>query len=126
MRRDADESDQSIIQYFLEQDPEDGDRVHLYRRESKRLTGDRPEDLERYFPAYVLIEDVVSFDVKYWDNKDFEWQDEWRTMAIDQQPDRLPERVWIKLGIQDGEDVVYFDAQVVLMMQEPIDLGRGQ
>lgn len=126
VRKDANESDQSVIQYFLEQDPEDKSRVHLYRRESKRLTGDRPEDLERFFPAYVLIEDVVSFDVKYWDYKDLEWQDEWRTMSVDQQPDRLPQRLKIELGIQDGEDVVYFHSQVVLMMQESIDLGRGQ
>lgn len=126
VRKDANESDQSVIQYFLEQDPEDKERVHLYRRESKRLTGDLPEDLDRFFPAYILIEDVVSFDVKYWDNKDFEWQDEWRTMAVDQQPDRLPERLKIELGVKDGDDVVLFHSQVVLMMQESIDLGRGQ
>lgn len=126
VRKDANESDQSVIQYFLEQDPEDSDRVHLYRRESKRLTGDIPEDLENYFPAYVLVEDVVSFDVKYWDSKQFEWRDEWRTTALDQQPDRLPERVKISLGVQDGDDVVMFTSQVPLMMQERIDLGRGQ
>lgn len=126
MRKDANESDQSVIQYFLQADPEDKDRAHLYRRESRRLTGDRPEDLERYFPAYVLVEDVVSFDVKYWNPQDMEWQDEWRTTQLDFQPDRLPPRLKIKLGVLDGDEVVYFSTQVVLMMQEKIDLGRGQ
>jgi general secretion pathway protein J len=126
IRKDADESDQSVIQYFLLPDPEDADRTHLYRRESRRLTGDRPEDFERFYPAYVLVEDVVSFDVKYWNVQDLDWQDEWRTTAVDLQPDRLPPRVKIRIGIQDGDDVVYFSSQVVLMMQEKIDLAKGQ
>ena len=126
VRKDANESDQSVVQYFLEADPEDGSRTHLYRRESRRLTGDQPEDLERFFPAYVLIEDVVAFDIKYWNSQDFEWQDEWRTNKIDYQPDRLPERIKIKVAILDGEDEVEFNSQVVLMMQEKIDLSKGQ
>lgn len=126
VRKDADESDQSVIQYFLEADPKDKDRVHLWRRESRRLTGDRPEDMERFFPAYVLVEDVVTFDVKYWNTQDLDWQDEWRTTAVDYQPDRLPPRIKIRLGVQDGDEVVYFTTQVVLMMQEKIDLARGQ
>jgi general secretion pathway protein J len=126
VRKDANESDQSVIQYSLEADPDDRSRVHLFRRESRRLTGDRPEDLPRYFPAYVLVEDVVSFDVKYWNPQLLDWQDEWRTTALDFQPDRLPPRVKIRLGVRDGGDVVYFTTQVVLMMQEKIDLSRGQ
>lgn len=126
VRKDANESDQSAVQYFLEADPEDAERVHLYRRESRRLTGDRPEDFERFFPAYVMVEDVESFDVKYWNPQLMDWQDEWRTMSLDYQPDRLPPRVKIKLGIRDGEDIVYFTTQVVLLMQEKIDLSKGQ
>ncbi|MCA9708196.1 MAG: hypothetical protein KDK70_20255, partial [Myxococcales bacterium] len=126
VRKDANESDQSVIQYFLDQDPEDKSRTHLYRRESRRLTGDIPEDMERFFPAYVIVEDVVAFDLKYWNNQEQEWLDEWRTNKIDFQPDRLPERIKIKLGVQDGDDVVYFTTQVVLMMQEKIDLSKGQ
>lgn len=126
VRKDANESDQSVIQYFMEADPEDNSRTHLYRRETRRLTADLPEDLDRFFPAYVLVEDVVSFDVKYWDPQKLEWLDEWRTTAADYQPNRLPTRVKIKLGVQDGDDVVYFSTQVVLMMQEAIDLAKGQ
>ncbi len=126
VRKDADESDQSVIQYFLLADPDDKSRTHLYRRESRRLTGDRPEDLERYYPAYVLVEDVVSFDVKYWNVQDLDWQEEWRTTALDFQPDRLPPRVKIRLGVLDGDDIVYFTTQVVIMMQEKIDLSKGQ
>jgi general secretion pathway protein J len=125
VRKDSNESDQSVIQYFLQQDPDDASRTHLYRRESRRLSGDRPEDMEQFFPAYVVIEDVESFDVKYWDNRNMEWIDEWATMRVDMHPDRLPERVKIKIGIKDGDDeIVEFHAQTALLMQERVDLGK--
>ena len=46
MRKDANESDQALIQYFVAQDPEDTSRQHLFRRESRRLTGDLPEKMQ--------------------------------------------------------------------------------
>ncbi|HEY8375749.1 MAG TPA: type II secretion system protein GspJ [Nannocystis sp.] len=126
MRKDADESDQSVIQYFLYKDPNDGSRTHLYRRESRRLMGDLPERLEEYFPAYVFCEDVRSFDVKYWDNKRVEWRDEWRTIKQDMQPNRLPERVKITLGVWDPEQgkEVKYTTQTLLFMQERLDFSR--
>ena len=127
IRKDADESDQTVIQYFVQKDPEDSRRQHLYRRESRRLTGDLPEDLERFFPAYVVIEDVESFDVEYWEPREMEWIQEWRTTAIDMQPDRLPERVKIELEVNDPDgEPVLFTIQVVIPMQEKIDLSRTQ
>jgi general secretion pathway protein J len=125
IRRDANESDQSVIQYFLAADPEDSQRQHLYRRETKRLTGDLPEDLRRYAPAYVMCEDVYSLEFRYWDPVREEWLEEWRTTAVDQQPDRLPPRVRIKMGIEDDEgEIHYFITQTTLPMQEKIDLGK--
>jgi general secretion pathway protein J len=125
VRKDADESDQSVIQYFVQEDPEDGSRSHLYRRETRRLTGDRPEDLENFAPAYVVIEDVVEFDVKYWEIRQQEWLDEWRTMKTDMQPNRLPERVWIHIVVKEADgEFTEFNTQAVIIMQEPIDLGK--
>lgn len=125
IRRDANESDQTVIQYFLGDDPEDSSRTHLYRRETRRLTGDLPEDLRRYAPAYVMCEDVESLEFRYWDPTREEWLDEWRTTAVDQQPDRLPPRVEIKLGIMDDDgEIQYFVTQTTLPMQEKIDLGK--
>ncbi|WAS98177.1 prepilin-type N-terminal cleavage/methylation domain-containing protein [Nannocystis punicea] len=126
MRKDANESDQSVIQYFLYKDPVDGNRTHLFKREARRLMGDRPEKLEEFFPAYVFCEDIKSFDVKYWDNKRIEWRDEWRTMKQDMQPNRLPERVKITLGVWDadlGKEVKYV-TQTLIPMQERIDFSR--
>jgi general secretion pathway protein J len=126
MRKDANESDQSVIQYFLDRDPKDGTRTHLYRRETRRLTGDIPDKLVEYFPAYIFCEDVKSFDVKYWDVKKVDWVDEWRTTKQDMHPDRLPERVKITLGIFDqtsGREVKYV-TQTLLLMQEKLDFSK--
>lgn len=126
MRKDADESDQAVIQYFLFKDPNDISRTHLYRRESRRLTGDMPEKLEEYFPAYVFCEDIKSFDVKYWDVKRVEWLDEWRTTKQDMQPDRMPERVKLTLGVWDAElgKEVKYTTQVLIFMQEKLDFSK--
>ena len=81
--------------------------------------------MEEFWPAYIAIEDVVTFDVKYWDTAQMEWKDEWRTTKVDMQPDRLPTRVQITLGVRDFDgEVVTFTSQAVLMMQEAIDLGQ--
>ena len=54
-----------------------------------------------------------------------EWLDEWRTTAVDQQPDRLPPRVQIKLTITDpGGELQTFVTQSVVVMQEKIDLSK--
>lgn len=126
IRKDANESDQSVIQYLIEDDPEDGSRKHLYRRESRRLTGDLPEKLGDYFPAYVLCEDVASLELEYWDTQKQEWIEEWQTMVNDAQPDRLPERVKIKLGVLDhAGEVAFYHTEVAIPMQEKIDLSRN-
>ena len=124
LRQDANESDQAVIQYFVAGDPEDRSRQHLYRRESRRLMGDLPEDMENYFPAYVACEDVEVFDLKYFDLNRQEWVDSWATTMNSEQPDRLPTRVWIKLGVREGEEIVTYHVQTALVMQEKIDLGR--
>lgn len=124
MRKDANESDQSVIQYFLEKDPDDPKRTHLFRRESRRLTGDKADQLDEYFPAYIMIEDVEEFDVQYWDDRQREWIDEWRTTRNDMQPDRLPPRIRLKIVVRDDDDLVPFVAQATLPMQEKIDLGK--
>ena len=124
VRKDANESDQTVLQYFVEKDPEDSTRTHLYRRETRRLTGDRADQFDEYFPAYVLIEDVEEFNVESWDERQREWLDEWRTTKNDMQPDRLPTRVRITIVVRDGDDLVKFTMQSVIPMQEKVDLGK--
>lgn len=125
VRKDANESDQSVIQYFVQTDPTDARRSHLYRRESRRLPGLRPEDLDNYYPAYVVIEDVLKFELEYWDVRKKDWIDEWRTTKVDAQPDRIPERIKIKIVVKDVDgDPIEFHTQATTLMLERIDLGK--
>lgn len=125
LRKDSNEGDQSLIQYFVAQDPTDSNKKNLYRRESKRLTGDLPEDLERFAPAYILCEDVDAVHFQYWDEVQEEWRKDWTTIRNDAQPDRLPERVRIELVIRDEEDELQsFFTQTVLFMNEKLDAKR--
>jgi len=125
MRQDADESDQSLIQYVLLQDPDEDERSHVYRRETRRLTGETPVQVEQRVPAFVFCEDVENLEFRYWDNKRLEWLDEWRTTKKDMQPDRLPQRVMITLKVRDPNgELQTFTTQTVLFMQERIDLSK--
>ena len=98
IRKDSDESDQSQIQYFIAEDPSDSRIKHLYRRESRRLTGDLPEEMERFAPAYILCENVEQLEFFFWDETNEEWREEWSTVRNDSQPDRIPQRVRIEIG----------------------------
>lgn len=126
MRKDANESDQSVIQYFVERDPNDANRTHLFRREARRLMGDDPIKMQELFPAYIFCEDIKTFDVKYWDVQKLDWVDEWRTTKKDMHPDRLPERVKITLGIMDpnNEKEIKYTMQTLLFLQEKLDFSK--
>ena len=124
MMRNAAESDQGVIQYVLADDP-DGKRTHVYRREANRPMGDQPDRLEDWFPAYVFCEDINSLNFEYWDDKQNDWRTEWRTTKNDFQPDRLPQRVKITLGVLDDEgDKHFYTTQTILFMQEKIDMSK--
>ncbi len=125
LRKDATESDQTIIQYYLDDDPDQSGQKNLYRREDRRLHGDLPEDVGRYVPSYVMCEDVLSLEFSYWDASREEWLDEWRTTVNDAQPGRLPPRVKIRFGVDDGDgETEYFVAQTTTVLSEKIDLSK--
>ncbi len=126
MRMDANESDQSVIQYFVADDEEDSSKQNLYRRETRRLTGDLPEQLELFEPAYVLLEDVKSLEFKYWEPAQEAWISEWHTTIRDAQPDRLPPRVMITIGLEDEDgDEEFFTTQTTILLQEKLDLSKN-
>jgi general secretion pathway protein J len=128
MRKHANESDQALIQYFLAPDDDDSDRTHLYRRESRRLTGDLPEQMDQFEPAYVLLEDVKELEFKFWDPVEARWISQWQTTQRDQQADRLPNMIRIRIGIVplegDGDDLEYFSTSVQTVIREKIDLSK--
>lgn len=97
--KDADESDQCVIQYFLAPDPEDRRKTSLFRRETRRLGYVEPDTLPG--EAYVLIDDVLDIRYEFFDRPEDRWRDEWDTTTVDGQTNRLPNRVRVFLTLNN-------------------------
>ncbi len=97
--RGAKESDQSVVEYKLDRDPENRDAEALYRREKARID-EEPEDGGH--------DDLVARDVKrltfsFWDAAKKEWVREWDTTRVER-ANELPSlvRVELELALPDG------------------------
>jgi general secretion pathway protein J len=97
--RDAKESDQSIVEYVVESDPDHGGEDALFRREKPRLD-DEPERGGR---KDLVASHVRSFRVRYWDEQRKEWVREWTTRSVER-ANALPSRVRfeLELALADG------------------------
>ncbi|MDJ0763748.1 MAG: type II secretion system protein GspJ [Myxococcota bacterium] len=114
---DVDESDQCEIGYAIAEDPNVSGQKNLIRRESPILDLEPLEGGQ----SLILVEDVVAFDVQYFDLPMNEWQDEWDTTEVSGELDTLPHQVRITLVVNDrrGEEVVY-GTQIPIPMRTPI------
>jgi general secretion pathway protein J len=116
--RNADESEQTIITYYVAPDPEQKQRKHLWRKETRRLAyADRPAPEA---PAYVICEDVTRFELSFRDARTQQWLDYWNTVQGDGQPDRLPDQVRIVLGFIDGGREVVVSTRTRLQLTQPM------
>jgi general secretion pathway protein J len=93
--RDAHESDQNELSYFLADDPEDRSKNVIARREQQRIDDD-PRDGGQ---AQVLIHDVTGFELSYLDPQTGEWLTTLDTVQGAMQPNRLPSQVFIKVTV---------------------------
>lgn len=95
--RDAHESDQNELSYFVTDHPDiDGQRV-LARREQNRVD----EDPQTGGRVQILVEDVEDLEIEYLDSVTGEWTDSWDTRELTKQPNRLPIQVKIMLTVPD-------------------------
>ena len=119
---DANESDQTVISYLLHTDPDPAHKgsVDWIRREQRRPSNLLPDDEPAEYD--VLIHDIVSAKLEYWNWKNLEWQDSWDTTQSDGQKGWLPGRVRITVTIKDGQDKDYkLSTQARILMQEPLN-----
>ena len=97
LRRDAHESDQNELSYFVAHDPnEPGQRV-IARREQKRID----DDATTGGRVQILLENVESLELEYLDPSSGEWLDTWDTTQAAMQPNRLPSQVRILVTVPD-------------------------
>lgn len=114
----AKESDQALVEYRIDRDPDDREKMALIRR-SKTVIDDRPDDGGT---EAVLATGIEGLDFEYWDTDKKDWNREWDTYD-NQFANRLPERVRITIHAQ-GEDgkVRKYTTQTVVFLRAP--LGR--
>ncbi len=95
--RDAHESDQNELGYFVTRHPDDSSIKVLARREQNRID----EDPRRGGRIQILVEDVKDFQLEYYDPLTEEWQTTWDTTQSAAEPNRLPTQVKITLTVPD-------------------------
>jgi general secretion pathway protein J len=90
--KDAKESDQSIVEYKLDADPEHSGERALFRREKPRID-DEPE---RGGHRDLVADHITALRLQYWDAKRKDWVREWTTRTAEHAKE-LPQRVRIEL-----------------------------
>lgn len=119
LQRDAKESDQAVVEYRVDTDPERPGALALFRREKGRID-DEPD---RGGSTAVVLEHLKGFDVQYWDWKRQEWVREWDSSTVERQgilPTRVKMRV--RLSMPDGKDRS-FETQARIAIIRPLDFG---
>lgn len=116
---DANESEQTLIYYYAENDTEDSSKTNLLRRESRRISNDQweqePAEIE------VLLRDIQEVHFEYYDWREKDWRDDWDSTAQDAQRGKLPARVRITVELENAKgDEVKFTSQARIMMQEEL------
>lgn len=123
MYRDAKESDQNELSYFLTDAPR-GDGKVLARRVQPRID-DKPGEGGR---VEVLLEDVLEFDMEYLDPVSKEWVRSWDSTSAAGQMNRLPVQVKILLtvpGITRGKQREVFGTRVSVPITYAINQVNG-
>lgn len=92
--RDAKESDQAVVEYVVESDPDQAGEEALFRRSKPRID-DEPDRGGR---KDLVADHVASFRISYWDRTRSEWAREWTTRSVERAGE-LPTRVRFELEI---------------------------
>ena len=119
--KNAKESDQAEIGYFVVRDPNVADKLDLVRREQTPI--DAYPDKGGI--VNVLAEDVDSFDLKYLDAATGLWVEQWDTRQVTGQPGRIPLEVRLTLilnGVPKGPPYS-FTTKFTLPIQQPLSFG---
>lgn len=117
---DANESEQTVISYVTKANPEKPNQTDWIRREQRRPSNDPPDDLPAEYD--VIVHDIVSAKLEFWNWKSLDWQDTWDTTQSDGQKGILPSRVRITIVTKDEKDNEYkVTTQARILMQEQLN-----
>jgi general secretion pathway protein J len=117
LARDVRESDQSVVQYTLDADPDHSGERALFRREKAHVD----EEADRGGRKELVADHLTAFRIQYWDPKKGEWVREWSTRSVDhasELPTRL--RFELELKLSDGRsEKLSTEARIAL--RRPLD-----
>jgi general secretion pathway protein J len=116
MVQNANESDQTVVAFFVDSDPDNEGKNSLFRAFKRRIDPD-PE-LDEGWVTETLCTNVVDVAFDYWNDGTGEWREGWDTDGVDT-PNVLPKRVKMTLTVKDIED-----KEVKLVTQTPIVLWQ--
>ena len=119
--KEAHESDQAEVGYFVVKDPDVQDKKDLVRREQT------PVDTypQRGGVVNVVAEDIEAFDLRYLDPLTGTWSDSWDSTQVSGQLSRMPLEVKITLTLKPVKnDPPYtFSTKVLIPIREPLSFG---
>lgn len=98
---DANESDQTVIEYTYRSDPEATDKIDWIRREQRRESNQPPEEEPSDYD--IVVHDIVNVKIEFWNWKSLEWVETWDTTQSDGQRGYLPSRARITVTTKNGE-----------------------
>lgn len=124
VERDARESDQAEIGFFVVKDPDVDGKMDLVRREQAPIDFDP----KRGGMVNVLAEDVESFELKYLDPLTGTWVESWDSTQLAQQLNRLPIEVRVELKLKAVKNTPEFKytTKVILPITQPLRFGIPQ
>jgi prepilin-type N-terminal cleavage/methylation domain-containing protein len=116
---DANESEQTIVQYLAVDSKERSGQTDLVRAERRRPSNEPPEDEPAEYD--VLVRNIEKLELEFWNWKNQEWQDTWDTTQSDGQRGWLPSRVRITITTKadEGNDIK-LTTQARVLMQEAL------
>ncbi len=117
---DANESEQTVIQYLARNDAENTNATNWIRREQRRESNLVPEEEPAEYD--ILVHDVQSVKLEFFDWKAADWIERWDTTQADGQKGKLPSRVRITITVRDpGDHDVKLVSEARILMQEPLN-----
>ena len=115
-------TDQCVIKYFIESDPETGNS-NLVRR-IKNLVGENPEEEEDYVD-FVMLENIQSISFEFYDEKQDKWVEEWDTESVER-GFRLPPTIKFTITLLDELDKEQsFTTQTRVWITKPFSFNWG-
>jgi type II secretory pathway component PulJ len=116
---DANESEQTVIEYLAVNSRENPGQTDWIRAEYRRPSNLPKEEVPAEYD--VLVRNIENVKLEFWNWRNLEWQDTWDTTQSDGQRGMLPSRVRITLTVKGQEDRdVKLSTQARITMQEPL------